>query len=227
MFDTIAILPEIVLTLAGIFVMLTSAFFERGGRRASTVVAHLGLLATVIAVGYQWNRGGAYFRGMFLIDSFGLFFHLLFLLIAALVMLSVSDYLDRENLPPAEFHALILFATVGMGIMVSSSDLILIFIGLEISSLASYILVGFRRDASPSSEAALKYFLLGSFATAFLLYGIALIFGATGSTRLPGINVALLGGHQTATLAAPAGSFPGQEVQTAQVILNAEFPVSL
>jgi NADH-quinone oxidoreductase subunit N len=98
--------------------------------------------------------------------------------------LSADSYLQREGLDSAEFYALILFATAGMGVLASAQELLTAFIGLEMSSISSYILAGYRRDSIKSSESAMKYFLLGSFATAFFLYGIALVYGVTGSTTL-------------------------------------------
>ena len=117
-------------------------------------------------------------------DTFSLFFHWLVGLITFLVILASDSYLARENLEGAEFYALILFATAGMGVLASAQELLTAFIGLEMSSISSYVLAGYRRDSIKATEAALKYFLLGSFATAFFLYGIALIYGVTGSTNL-------------------------------------------
>jgi NADH-quinone oxidoreductase subunit N len=117
-------------------------------------------------------------------DTYSLFFHWLVGLIAFLVILASDSYLARENLEGAEFYALILFATAGMGVLSSAQELLTAFIGLEMSSISSYVLAGYRRDSIKATEAALKYFLLGSFATAFFLYGIALIYGVTGSTNL-------------------------------------------
>lgn len=226
--DLIAILPEIILTLAGIAAILLGAFLKNPGERWPSLVAHAGLLGAVAAITYQWGHPISAFGGILLADPFSIFFHLLFLLIAALVALSSSEYLRRENLPAAEYYALLLFGTVGMGIMASANELVLVFIGLEISSLASYVLVGFRRDVSTSSEAALKYFLLGSFATAFFLYGIALMFGATGSTRLTQIQVALFNGQKSITMAqtitVPITPATGQ---AAPVLLGSQFPASL
>jgi NADH-quinone oxidoreductase subunit N len=105
-----------------------------------------------------------------------------------LVILSSDSYLQRENLDGAEFYALILFATTGMGVLASAQELLTAFIGLEMSSIASYILAGYRRDSIKASESAVKYFLLGSFATAFFLYGIALVYGVTGSTNLAALS---------------------------------------
>ena len=127
---------------------------------------------------------GAGFFGLIESDVFSFFFRLLVGVVAALVILASNSYLEREKLPFAEFYALVLFATAGMGVLASARELLTAFIGLEMSSISSYILAGFRRDSMKSSEASLKYFLLGSFATAFFLYGIALVYGATGTTNL-------------------------------------------
>src|SRR3989338_959414 len=140
--DAIAILPEIVLTLAGLAVMLLGAFLKASNDRWLSTTAHLGLLGAAVAITFQWSHLGSAFGGMLRVDPFGIFFHLLFLIIVALVALSSSEYLAQEKLDSGEYYALLLFATVGMGLMVSANDLILIFIGLEISSLASYILAG-------------------------------------------------------------------------------------
>jgi len=104
--------------------------------------------------------------------------------VSFLVILAAGPYLDREQLPIAEFYALLFFATAGMGVLASAQELLTGFIGLEMSSISSYVLAGYRRDSLKSSESAMKYFLLGSFATAFFLYGIALVYGATGTTQL-------------------------------------------
>ena len=118
------------------------------------------------------------------VDAFSIFFHLVILLIALVVILSSFDYLEVQQIKAGEYYGLILFATVGMMLMSSAIELVLIFIALEISSISTYILAGFRRRAAESAEASLKYFLLGSFATAFFLYGVAMVFGATGSTNI-------------------------------------------
>jgi NADH-quinone oxidoreductase subunit N len=127
--------------------------------------------------------GNAY-SGLFRNDTFSLFVHELVCLLAFLAILGSKAYLKREDLDPGEFCALILFATAGMGVMAGAHELLTAFVGLEMSSISSYILVSYKRDNPRSNEAAMKYFLLGSFATAFFLYGIALSFGATGSTHL-------------------------------------------
>jgi NADH-quinone oxidoreductase subunit N len=109
-------------------------------------------------------------------------------------VLGSADYLERENIQQGEYYALVLFASAGMGVMAGAAELMTAFIGLEISSISTYILAGYRRDAPGSNEAAMKYFLLGSFATAFFLYGVALLYGATGTTRLENMIPAALPG---------------------------------
>lgn len=226
--DLIAVLPEAILTVTGILVMLLGTVRQPNSERWSSSVALLGLLGAAAAILYQRGHLGTAFGGTIQVDFFSLFFHLLFLLIAALVALSSSPYLRREKLPAAEYYALLLFGTVGMGLMASANELILAFIGLEISSLASYVLVGFRRGVAASSESALKYFLLGSFATAFLLYGIALMFGATGTTNLAGIRE-VLGGQNPTSAAWPEASRLSEWIpaQSVQAVLPQPFPAAL
>ena len=124
-------------------------------------------------------------------DDYSTFFHVLFIFIAAMTTLISIDYLRRENMNHAEYYALLLFATAGMLVMAGSNELMMIFIGLEILSIGTYVMAGFRRTDLRSNESALKYFLLGSFASAFFLYGVALIFGAAGSTNLISISAAM------------------------------------
>src|SRR5262249_16437042 len=115
--------------------------------------------------------------------------------ISALCILASLEYLEAQNIRSGEYYALILFGTLGMVLMSSAIELVLIFIALEISSISTYVLAGYRRRTASSTESAIKYFLLGSFATAFFLYGVALMFGATGSTSIPDIRTALAAAH--------------------------------
>jgi NADH-quinone oxidoreductase subunit N len=149
--------------------------------------AWIALLTLGAAAGAALRAGDArraLFGGMFIHDGFTLFFTLLFCAIGALAVLLSWDFVKRTRINHAEYYALLLFATLGMVVMAASNDLITIFLGLELMSIALYVLVGFRRGQLESNEAALKYFLLGAFASGFLLYGIALLYGATGTTRL-------------------------------------------
>jgi len=178
--DIKLVYPELVWCGFGVFIMLLQPFIKN--RHFFTFLALVGALGgTVLAIVSGWNYGPG-FSGLIRFDAFSLFFHLLVGVVAFLVVLASESYLERENLDPAEFLALVLFATAGMGVLASAQELITAFIGLEMSSISSYILAGYRRDSLKSSESALKYFLLGSFATAFFLYGIALVYGATKTT---------------------------------------------
>ena len=178
--DIYRVLPELVWCGSGVLLMLLQPFVKN--RQMLTflamVGAAVGTLSTFIGI------PGSGFSGLIQFDTFSLFFHWLVGLITFLVILASDSYLARENLEGAEFYALILFATAGMGVLASAQELLTAFIGLEMSSISSYVLAGYRRDSIKATEAALKYFLLGSFATAFFLYGIALIYGVTGSTNL-------------------------------------------
>ena len=128
---------------------------------------------------------------MLRVDHFSIFFHLVVLLVALATILMSLDYLPFQKIDHGEYYALILLGSVGTCLMSSAVELVLIFIALEISSISSYILAGFRRQAAESAESSMKYFLLGSFATAFFLYGVALLYGATGSTNVFDIAAAL------------------------------------
>ena len=124
-------------------------------------------------------------------DAFSVFVHVIVIGAAALAILGSFQYLDDENIQRGEYYVLVLFATAGMGILAGANELVTAFIGLEMSSISTYVLAGFRRRALKSNEASLKYFVLGSFATAFFLYGIAMVYGATGTTRIDLISAAL------------------------------------
>jgi NADH-quinone oxidoreductase subunit N len=178
--DIVRVLPEILWCGFGVLLMLLQPFLKN--RQALTLFAMLG--AALGTLSTFFGHMGSGFFGLIQFDTFSLFFHWLLGLVAFLVILAADSYLDRENLPAAEFFALILFATAGMGVLASAQELLTAFIGLEMSSISSYVLAGYRRDSVKSSESAVKYFLLGSFATAFFLYGIALVYGASGSTNL-------------------------------------------
>jgi NADH-quinone oxidoreductase subunit N len=186
-----AILPIVVLSVFGIAIMVLEPFVSVGKRTALGWLALAGtILAALAIIPMSLHGGEISYAGLWIVDSYSLFFHFLFLLIAAMTTLLSIDYLPRENMNHAEYYALLLFATAGMLVMAGSNELMMIFIGLEILSIATYVLAGFRRTDLRSNESALKYFLLGSFASAFFLYGVAMIFGATGSTDLIVISAA-------------------------------------
>jgi len=181
------ILPELILSVVGALVMLIDAFTTRAdtgrGRWITGSVSLLGLGAAAAACVWLWvgstNETQGTFGGMIVLDRMRLSFTFVFLIVSALTILISMVWVEWENLPGGEFHALLLFATVGMMLMASGGDLVIIFLGLELLSIATYVLAGFRRTDLRSNESSLKYFILGSFSSAFLLYGIALVYGAT------------------------------------------------
>lgn len=203
--DLIRILPEIVLCVFAVLVMLLEPFVGANHKKYLGWLSLLGVLSAGGAVAhlslYPLQDMGPAFGGSVSADEYGFFFIYLFLLVAALVILGSMDYLNREHVQHGEFYALVLMGTVGMCFMAGSTDLIMIFLGLEISSIATYILAGYRRSDRLSNEASLKYFLLGSFATAFLLYGIAFVYGLTGTTDLIAARTRLGGSGQLTTFA--------------------------
>ncbi len=187
--DYVRILPELVLSVFGILVMLLDPLVdEEKSQKTLGFIALAGTIASLVATWYMAQSPGLAFANMVRVDSFSVFFHFLVIAIAAVVILSSFEYMAVQRIRAGEYYALILFSVVGMGLMSSAVELVLIFIALEISSISTYILAGFRRQAASSSESSLKYFLLGSFATAFFLYGVALMFGATGSTNIDAIS---------------------------------------
>ncbi|MGA7791525.1 MAG: NADH-quinone oxidoreductase subunit N [Candidatus Acidiferrales bacterium] len=182
--DLYRIAPEIVLCGFGMLVMLLSPVVSKARHGVLAGISLVGAALALASTYFPWVYPGPAYSGLFRADSFSLFVHWIVCGAAFLVILGSIGYLKRDDLDAAEFCALILFATAGMGVMAGAHELLTAFIGLEMSSISSYILASYRRDAPRSNEAAMKYFLLGSFATAFFLYGIALSFGATGSTHL-------------------------------------------
>jgi NADH-quinone oxidoreductase subunit N len=198
--DYIRILPELVLSVFGIIIMLVDPLIpEQSPKKPLGIIAIIGTLAGLAATAYQTNYYGSAFYNTISVDTFSVFFHVVVLLIALVVILTSFEYLEVQRIRSGEYYALVLFGTVGMMLMSAAVELVLIFIALEISSISTYILAGMRRRAAESAEASLKYFLLGSFATAFFLYGVALVFGATGTTNVYGIAHYLQG--QPSTLA--------------------------
>jgi NADH-quinone oxidoreductase subunit N len=202
--DYIRILPEIVLSVWGMIVMFVEPILPEGrSRKGLGIFSAFGVLTAIAATIYQAQPqfGGFGFNQMIRVDHFSIFFHLVVLLVALATSLMSLDYLPLQKIDHGEYYALILLGAVGMCLMSSAVELVLIFIALEISSIASYVLAGFRRQAAESAESSMKYFLLGSFATGFFLYGVALLYGATGSTNVFDIATTLSNGSHIEPLA--------------------------
>lgn len=208
--DYIRLLPELILVAFGIIVMLAEPFVDQKSDRTSLgIVALIGALLSIAASIYQASYMGLGFFGMIRVDAFSIFFHVLVGIITAVVILASFEYLKVQDIRFGEYYGLILLGAVGQMLMSSAVELVLIFIALEISSISTYILAGFRRRVPTSIESSVKYFLLGSFATAFFLYGIALIFGATGSTSVYSIAAVLRNGATPLAYAGVALMFVG------------------
>ena len=206
--DFFRVAPEIILTIFGTLLMVLEPVTGdgKGEKPMLRGLAMVGLVAAMLAAIFAYGDPGAAFNGMLLIDGFGTFFSVLVIGTGLLTVFCAHDYLVRERLENGEFYALLLFSIAGQCIMATANELIILFIGLEISSISSYILAGFLRDDRRSNESALKYFLLGSFATGFLLYGVAWIYGITGSTNLAVIQSTLAAAPVNPRLLALAAS---------------------
>ncbi len=183
-----AVYSEIVIAATAMLILLLQAFAPKESKSVMGYVSLAGVfLSAMILLGsYSFNSSvtGYSFSGMWVVDNYSKFFKLLFLLCTGLTILISLKYLKDEGINHGEYFAILLFATLGMMIMASGADFITIFLGLELMSICLYVLTGYSRDRQISNEAALKYFVLGSFATGFLLYGIALFYGAVGNTSL-------------------------------------------
>lgn len=191
-----AILPEAIAVSAALVIMVVDAFKRKTRPRVAGSIALVGLAGAAAAVLSLWGKNGeTSFGGMLITDDFRLFFAMVFLIVALLTTLISLRWIEDEALPVGEYFALLLFATTGMLLMSAANDLVMIFLGLEITSISTYVLCGYRRRDLRSNESAMKYFILGSFSTAFLLYGIALVYGAgysSGATPTATTNLQLL-----------------------------------
>lgn len=185
--------PEIVLCAVGILIMIVDPFIGAARQRVLGWTAFAGTLLALGAIHIASADRGAAYSNLIFADGFSLFVHVIVIGAAALAILGSINYLDQEGIQRGEYYALILFATAGMGILGGANELVTAFLGLEMSSISTYILAGFRKRALKSNEASLKYFILGSFATAFFLYGIAMVYGATGSTEISKVATILRG----------------------------------
>lgn len=197
--DLKAILPLLILTVAAMFVLTLGLFSSKGCKTLGYFSSLLGIALALIFTFKQFGTNSVSFNGAYVVDNFSIFFNVVILSCTALIILLSDNYLKQEGINYGEYYTLLIFASIGMIIMTSGSNLLMIFLGLEVLSISLYILAGFRRTNVNSIEAALKYFLLGAFTTGFLLFGIVFIYGATGSIDLRVIAEFLTNGGSNVT----------------------------
>ena len=203
--DTLLLAPEVVLCVGAFLVILLDLLMPAGRNRRPLL--YLSLFTVIVAAGLafaQMDRNEAIFSGLVVVDTFGTFFKLMFLVATALVLLSSVLYADRLRRWEAEYYAVLLFGTVGLMLLASSGEFITIFLALELSSLANAFLVCWSKRSIKATEGALKYFIISVLSSAILLYGAALLYGLTGQTSLAGIATALRGGASPALMLALA-----------------------
>jgi NADH-quinone oxidoreductase subunit N len=217
--NAVALLPELILTLTGVLIMLAEPCLKpTSSRKPLGWIAVAGTVGSLVAAWYQVSLGVTVhaFSNTIQVDAFSVLFHYVIGAVLLVTLLISLDYFEGYASHAGEYFALLCFGSVGMMLMASSVELLMVFIGLEISSISTYILCGFRKGQATGSESSIKYFLLGSFATAFFLYGVALAFGATGSTNLYAIA------HGLETTATPALAFTA----LALILIGLGFKVS-
>jgi NADH-quinone oxidoreductase subunit N len=193
--NMVSIVPEIVVLSLALVILVFDAFVPREKKR---YLAYFSVAGLAVAAFHTWGLRGldlTTFYGMFVLDSYAIFFKMLFYLAAGIAILLSINYVKVEDIDKGEYYALMLFATTGMMIMASGADLISIYLGLELMAMSVYILAGFMRGALKSNEAALKYFLLGAFSSGILLYGISIMYGVTGTTNLKEIQAFIHAGQ--------------------------------
>ena len=178
-----AAIPMIIVTMAGLVVLLAEATLKKGERMSFATLSLIGLGGSAVASILLWDRNTESF-GAVTADNFALFVNLVLVAVGILTVVFSADTVERDRLPAGEYYAVLLFAIVGMMLMGQATDLLVIFLALETMSIAVYVLTGIRRDQQQSTEAAFKYFLLGAFASSFFLYGIAFLYGTTGTTNI-------------------------------------------
>ena len=182
--------PTLVVLAAGALVLALDLLPRALPRELPAMVALAGMVGALLATLARWSSPGRAFRDMVVLDNFALFFNVIICYAGALIVLLSIDYLRRTGAESSEYWALVLFSTAGMMLLAAAGDLIVVFLALELMSLCLYVLAGLFKQRLDSGEASLKYFLLGAFASSFLLYGIALTYGATGSTSFDHISAA-------------------------------------
>jgi NADH-quinone oxidoreductase subunit N len=186
-----ALLPVLIVLAAAAVVLVLDVLPPRDSKSHLGGVALAGVIAALLSIVVRWGAETRAFRDMVLLDGYAMFFDLIICYAAALIVMLSMDYLGRTGSESGEYYALVLFSTAGMMLMASAGDLVVVFLSLELMSLSLYVLAGLFKTRLTSGEASMKYFLLGAFASSFLLYGIALLYGATGTTNLDRIAAAV------------------------------------
>ena len=185
-----AILPELILTVGGLVLMMVAAFLGRRSSSFCSWAAVVLLIGSAVALLGEPQSAGVLFGGQLAADAFGAFGKLIIYLCSAVAIVMAHNWFERDFEHGAEYPVLILFSAVGMSVMVSATSLISFYVGLELTSLSSYVLASYRRTDERSAEAGLKYFVLGALASGILLYGISLLYGFTGTTQFEGVAAA-------------------------------------
>jgi NADH-quinone oxidoreductase subunit N len=185
-----AIMPMLLVTLTAVATMVAEAFRRRDERMPIGGLGVIGLTGSAIAAALLWNRNATGF-GVVQADNFALFVSIVLAGIGLLTIMFSAHVIERDGLPAGEYYTLTLFSIAGMMLMASATDLLVVFLALEVLSLAVYVLTGIRRTDAAGTEAAFKYFLLGAFSSAFFLYGVAFTYAVTGSTRLDKISTVI------------------------------------
>ncbi|HSQ60230.1 MAG TPA: NADH-quinone oxidoreductase subunit N [Acidobacteriota bacterium] len=185
--------PLLIVCGVAILLLMVDLMLPHGKKHLTAWIALGGLVWALVRTFAQWGLSERGYAGMVALDNLSTFFNVLFLSTTAVVILLSRGFVKRDDVEQSEYYALLLFATSGMMMLASGLDLITLFLGIEVLSVSLYILAGYRRDSDASNEAAMKYFLLGAFASGILLYGIALVYGATATTNLQKIGEAIAG----------------------------------
>ena len=210
--DIVPIIPVLIVTLSACAVLIAESFRRKDDWMPMEVLAIIGLVGGIATSIFLWGRNAVGF-GVIVVDNYTIFFNVMLCGIGLLTVLISSGTAERDHLPTGEYYALMLFSVVGMMLMGATNDLLVIFVALEIMSLAVYVMTGIKRTSEAGAEAAFKYFVLGAFSSAFFLYGIALTYAATGSTKLDAIGLHVAGSAQE----------PGMMLLLAMVLLMVGF----
>ncbi|OGO18661.1 MAG: hypothetical protein A2Z14_09725 [Chloroflexi bacterium RBG_16_48_8] len=193
-------LPFSIVTGWACILVLVDLFIPKNRKGVTALLAALGLIAALIATFFRFGESSVSFSGMIVEDGFSIFLQLIFLVVGLAGIALAYDYIKRRDIQRGEYYTLLLFTVSGMILMALAGDLVVVFLAIELLSIPLYVLTGFARPQEESEEAAMKYFLLGAFASSFLVYGIALVYGATQTTQLEGIFNAVQSGSANSGL---------------------------